>query len=76
MFESAAVALDANEAVFEQAAFEVALELCVDESWQGNTGFSQLVLEGWPVSLDDLVQVGFFWLVAFVAKSRLGLEPG
>ena len=41
MFESAAVALDANETVFEQAAFEVALELGVDESWQGNTGFSQ-----------------------------------
>ena len=32
--------------MFEQAAFEVALELCVDESWQGNTGFSQQDLPG------------------------------
>ena len=67
MFEVATVTLHPQEAIGQDPAAQVLLELFDHEVWEGVAGVQHdLVFEGQPVSLHDLVQHALFRLVALV----------
>jgi len=65
----AAVALDAQEPVFQQAALQVILELLADEPRQVTARVLDLPQEAWVVLSDYGVEGGLFRPVAVVGGS-------
>jgi hypothetical protein len=61
-----------QKAVFEATASEVVLELALDILWQRCAVRGHLVGERGVVRIDELVEEGSLWAVAFIANSATG----
>jgi hypothetical protein len=72
MLTAAAVAFDADEAVFEQAAAQIVAELPGDERWQGRLPVREVIAELRKTLLDDRVERRLLWLMPLVV--RMGIS--
>ena len=66
MFITAAIALDAQKAVLEQAALQVVVELLLDEVRYGSAFGYQTGEKLWVVGLDNPVERSLFWPMSYV----------
>ena len=68
VFMKAAVALDAQEAVFQQAALQVIFELLADEPWQMTARALDLLHEARVMFSNDGIERGLFGLMPVIGR--------